>query len=122
MYSGGMPSLIIQYRIGANNLKGLLIRGAYEKSLPKEYQKRLASQPTFQPISTYRFRLGKSIFDSIWQRMARWIEMCVNKFSRDDGEVPPWFLAAFDCLLWTMWFHHDYLHSILWGRGDGLCK
>ncbi|KAL6809696.1 hypothetical protein J3E69DRAFT_378129 [Trichoderma sp. SZMC 28015] len=119
-----MPGLIISYHraAGTDNSKGLLIRGAHEKSLPIEYQERMVSQPTFEPTSSLRFRLGKKIFDSIWQRVARWIEICVHRLKGDDGEVPRWFLKTFDCLLWTMWFHHDYLHSVLWGRGDGVCR
>ncbi|QYT03381.1 Gamma-glutamylcyclotransferase [Trichoderma simmonsii] len=109
-------------RLPSRRYMGLLIRGAHEKSLPIEYQERMVSQPTFEPTSSLRFRLGKKIFDSIWQRVARWIEICVHRLKGDDGEVPRWFLKTFDCLLWTMWFHHDYLHSILWGRGDGVCR
>ncbi|KAJ4854545.1 AIG2-like family domain-containing protein [Trichoderma breve] len=45
-------------RLPSQRYMGLLIRGAHEKSLPIEYQERMVSQPTFEPTSSLRFRLG----------------------------------------------------------------
>ncbi|KAJ5797256.1 uncharacterized protein N7518_005796 [Penicillium psychrosexuale] len=98
----------------------LLIRGASEHSLPESYQKRLLSQQTFIPGQSCRFKVGKWLFDGFWQRVAYWIEKGVYKFKDGEGNVPPWFLVIFDFLLWTMWYYHDYVHSVIWGRGDGL--
>lgn len=107
-------------RLPSKRYMGLLIRGAHEKGLPEEYQQRLVGQPTFDVASNTRFRLGKRLFDGIWQRVATWIQRGVKRFQGSDGNVPTWFLRGFDCLLWTMWAHHDYVHCVLWGRGDGL--
>ncbi|CAG8145667.1 unnamed protein product [Penicillium salamii] len=107
-------------RLPSERYMGLLIRGAEEHSLPTPYQERLLSQPTFiRPIG-YRFKAGKWLFDIFWQRVSWYIETGVHYFKNEDGNVPRWFLIIFDCLLWTMWFYHDYFHSIIWGRGDGL--
>ncbi|UKZ55825.1 hypothetical protein TrVGV298_009649 [Trichoderma virens] len=56
-----MPGLIIRHNraTGADNSKGLLIRGAHEKALPAEYQEKLVSQPTFEPTSSLRFWIVK---------------------------------------------------------------
>lgn len=107
--------------LGSNlNPQGLLIRGASEHSLPDSHQKRLLSQQTFIPGQSYRFKVGKWLFDGFWQRVAYWIEKGVGKFQDGEGNVPPWFLLIFDFLLWTMWYYHDYAHGVIWGRGDGL--
>lgn len=100
--------------------QGLLIRGAKEHSLPKEYQDRLLAQQTFACPQSFRFQVGKFLFDSFWQRVAAHIEMGVHRYKDEDGNVPGWFLIIFDLLLWTMWIYHDYFHSVIWGRGDGL--
>lgn len=102
------------------NSQDLLIRGAREHSLPESYQKRLLSQQTFIPGQSCRFKVGKWLFDGFWQRIAYWIEKGVYKFKDGEGNVPPWFLVIFDFLLWIMWYYHDYVHSVIWGRGDGL--
>ncbi|OAA63438.1 Glik [Niveomyces insectorum RCEF 264] len=107
-------------RLPSKRYMNLLICGAHEKGLPVDYQKKLAAQPVFEQLPGHRFRVGKRIFDSIWQRAAYWIDKAVGRFKKDDGNVPGWFLWIFDRLLWTMWFHHDYIHSVVWGRGDGL--
>ena len=78
------------------------------------------SHPTFNLSKSARFRCGKFLFDSFWQRVAYYIEKGVHYFKSEDGNVPGWFLTGFDFLLWTMWYYHDYCHSIIWGRGDGL--
>lgn len=104
----------------ANIYQNLLIQGAKEQSLPEFYQRRLVSQPTFKSLHTCRFRTGKLLFDSFWQPVARYIEKGVHRFKDERGNVPGWFLMAFDLLLWTMWFYHDYIHCVIWGRGDGL--
>ena len=79
----------------------------------------LSSQPTFQTKDTWRYRLGSSLFLSFWLRVAGWIEIGVHMYKNADGHVPVWFLKIFDLLLWTMWGYHDYVHSKLFGRGDG---
>ncbi|RFU32844.1 hypothetical protein B7463_g3506, partial [Scytalidium lignicola] len=107
-------------RLPSKRYMNLLIQGAHEKSLPEQYLEKLVSQPTFEPLHTARFRAGKWLFDSFWQRVARWIERGVRQFKGEEGVVPTWFLVIFDCLLWTMWYYHDFIHSLIWGRGDGL--
>ncbi|KKK18203.1 hypothetical protein P175DRAFT_0545087 [Aspergillus ochraceoroseus IBT 24754] len=107
-------------RLPSRRYMDLLIRGAAEHSLPANYQKQLVSHPTFQPLQTYRYRTGKWLFDSCWQRVAFWIQRGIHRFKDNEGNVPGWFLIIFDCLLWTMWVYHDYIHSAIWGRGDGL--
>ncbi|KAK0387746.1 hypothetical protein NLU13_3991 [Sarocladium strictum] len=108
-------------RLPSRRYLDLLIRGAHEKGLPQSYiEQRLVAQPAFEPGLTLRYRIGKTTFECVWQRLSYWIQRGVRRFKDEDGNVPPWFLKVFDCLLWTMWFQHDYLHAPLWGRGDGL--
>lgn len=117
---GTILTLAPVQKIPILSFQGLLIRGAEEHSLPTTYQERLLSQPKFiRPIG-YRFKAGKWLFNIFWQRVSCYIETGVHYFKNEDGNVPRWFLIVFDCLLWTMWFYHDYFHSIIWGRGDGL--
>ncbi|KAJ5348115.1 uncharacterized protein N7506_001368 [Penicillium brevicompactum] len=107
-------------RLPSERYMGLLIRGAKEHSLPEQYQDRLIAQRTFVRPQSTRFQVGKFLFDSFWQRVAIYIEKGVHRFKDGDGNVPGWFLIIFDLLLWTMWVYHDYFHSVVWGRGDGL--
>ncbi|KAF3389008.1 hypothetical protein F1880_003269 [Penicillium rolfsii] len=107
-------------RLPSERYMNLLIQGAREQSLPELYQKRLVAQPTFKQLQTTRFRIGKWLFDSFWQRVAFYIDKNVKRFKNEEGNVPGWFLMGFDFLLWIMWFYHDYFHSLVWGRGDGL--
>ncbi|KAI9149059.1 Gamma-glutamyl cyclotransferase gliK [Paramyrothecium foliicola] len=109
-------------RVPSKRYMGLLIRGAHEKSLPQQYQERLLAQPTFEPTPTSRFELGRRTFNMVWMRAQYWIEKAVHRLKDAEGNVPKWFLGVFDCLLYTMWFQHDYVHSNIFGRGDGLLK
>ncbi|OCK86101.1 hypothetical protein K432DRAFT_421283 [Lepidopterella palustris CBS 459.81] len=106
-------------RLPSPRYMGLLIRGARELNLPQSYQEKLASQLTFRPPQSLRYTAGKWSFDAFWKRVQYCIEQGVRTFKDDEGHVPAWFLTGFDCLLWTMWIHHDYVHSKIWGRGDG---
>ncbi|OKL56489.1 hypothetical protein UA08_08299 [Talaromyces atroroseus] len=83
-------------RMPSERYMGLLIQGAKEKSLPEFYQKRLASQPTFKAVPNPRFRIGKWLFDSFWQRVAFYIQKGVHHFNDENGNVPGWFLNVFD--------------------------
>ncbi|KAF2815500.1 uncharacterized protein BDZ99DRAFT_485766 [Mytilinidion resinicola] len=105
-------------RLPSYRYMSLLIRGAHELSLPPSYQEKLVAQPTFNPPQTLRYSLGKRSFDALWKRVQYCIIRGVRQFKSDDGHVPGWFLKGFDCLMWTMWLHHDYVHSKIWGRGD----
>ncbi|KAF2501661.1 hypothetical protein BU16DRAFT_431542, partial [Lophium mytilinum] len=106
-------------RLPSDRYMGLLIRGAHELSLPQSYQDKLVAQPTFDPPNTLRYSIGKWSFDALWKRVQYCIIRGVRTFKSDDGHVPGWFLKGFDFLMWTMWLHHDYVHSKIWGRGDG---
>ncbi|KAF2869627.1 hypothetical protein BDV95DRAFT_546675 [Massariosphaeria phaeospora] len=106
-------------RLPSKRYLNLLILGAKEHSLPAPYQNALSTVPTFQPGVSARYKIGKWLFDSFWQRVAQQIERNVGRFKNERGIVPAWFLTVFDLLLWTMWIYHDYFHSAIWGRGDG---
>ncbi|OCK94727.1 uncharacterized protein K441DRAFT_610765 [Cenococcum geophilum 1.58] len=106
-------------RLPSARYMGLLIRGAREQSLPQSYQERLVAQPIFKAPQSIRYSTGKWTFDALWKRVQWCIERGVRQFKDDEGHVPGWFLTGFDYLLWTMWMHHDYIHSRVWGRGDG---
>ncbi|KAF7931296.1 uncharacterized protein EAE98_002480 [Botrytis deweyae] len=97
----------------------LLINGASEHHLPQHYQDMLLQHPTFTPIQTKRWLFGRWLFGVVWHPVSRFIQKGVRKYRSDSGHVPEWFLIGFDCLLTLMWAHHDYIHGVLWGRGDG---
>ena len=101
-------------------LQKLLVQGAEERCLPETYQKRLKDTPTFHPGQSTRRKIGKWTFELVWIRVSIWIQRGIVRFKDQQGDVPPWFLIIFDCLLWLMWVYHDWIHSVLWGRGDGL--
>lgn len=99
--------------------KGVLTRGANEQSLPGWYQQRLAMQPTYEPGTSWWFRLGAKLFLWPWMRAGMITERLVYKYQGPEGHVPAWFLFIFDCLLWLMWAQHDFIYGPIFGRGDG---
>ncbi|KAJ2902515.1 AIG2-like family protein [Zalerion maritima] len=108
-----------QERLPSQRYMGLLIRGAAEQGLPEWYQAKLVAQPTFQPLPTRRYELGVALFVPFWTRMGVGVEKAVYRFQGADGHVPWWFVFVFDCLLSLMWGYHDFIHSWIFGRGDG---
>ena len=38
----------------------------------------------------------------------------------DTAYVPLWITVLVRCAVYAMWWHHDYIHAPIWGRGDGL--
>jgi hypothetical protein len=37
-----------------------------------------------------------------------------------EANAPIWVIIFVRAVVISMWFHHDYIHSPIWGRGDGL--
>lgn len=108
-------------RLPSKRYMSLLIEGAKSHNLPLEYQQMLASQKTFNNGHSRRYSLGKWLFDAFWMKIAqRQIQRGVMKLRNSDGTVPRWFMLVFDLAYNAMWAYHDYFHSHIWGRGDGL--
>ena len=108
-------------RLPSERYKALLIEGARSHKLPFEYQQMLADQKAFKPGHSSRFAVGKRIFDVFWVSFAqKQIQQGVVKFRNKRGTVPHWFMLFFDFMYSAMWIYHDYFHSRLWARGDGL--
>jgi hypothetical protein len=40
--------------------------------------------------------------------------------SSGEANAPLWVIILVRAVVVSMWFHHDYIHSPIWGRGDGL--
>ncbi|KAM3453123.1 hypothetical protein MY3296_004050 [Beauveria thailandica] len=106
-------------RLPSKRYMGVLLRGANEQSLPGWYQQRLAMQPTYEPGTSWWFRLGAKLFLWPWMRAGMITERLVYKYQGPEGHVPAWFLFIFDCLLWLMWAQHDFIYGPIFGRGDG---
>ncbi|KAK4153861.1 hypothetical protein C8A00DRAFT_14989 [Chaetomidium leptoderma] len=107
-------------RLPSERYKNVLARAASEQGLPDWYQQRLENQPTFKPRDTRWYQLGVKLFLPFWIKMAILVEKAAHRLQTADGHAPAWFLAGFDVLFWIMWTYHDCIHSVIFGRGDGL--
>ncbi|KAK0739367.1 hypothetical protein B0T21DRAFT_362495 [Apiosordaria backusii] len=107
-------------RLPSERYKNILARAASEQGLPEWYQQRLEKQPTFRPRDTRWYKLGVKLFLPFWIKMAVMVEKSAHRLQGADGHAPGWFLAGFDVLFWIMWTYHDWIHSVIFGRGDGL--
>ncbi|KAK4176250.1 hypothetical protein QBC36DRAFT_352795 [Triangularia setosa] len=107
-------------RLPSERYKNILARAASEQGLPDWYQERLEKQPTFIPRDTQWHKLGVKLFLPFWIKMAVLVEKAAHRLQGADGHAPGWFLAGFDVLFWIMWTYHDWIHSVIFGRGDGL--
>jgi hypothetical protein len=58
------------------------------------------------------------MFIALWLKMQIIIQWAIIKLRNERGLVPQWFLMVFDLLMRLMWFHHDYLHAPIFGKGN----
>ncbi|KAH8703008.1 hypothetical protein GQ44DRAFT_831630 [Phaeosphaeriaceae sp. PMI808] len=109
-------------RLPSKRYKDILAQGAMEAGLPAPYQSFVTELPCYEaPKSSMRL-LGAYLFLAVWvpvmgiaQRLTR---ATVNMDGR--GNCPAWVQQIVRLILLIMWFHHDFIHSKIWGRGDGL--
>ena len=105
-------------------LQDLIVHGAEEANYPDDYQRYLRGISTYRPPTEGMRRLGAVIFLSVWVPLMALMEKITNlgiSFGGDEqGNAPAWVVWLVRTLMAIMWWHHDYLHAPLWGRGDGL--
>ncbi|ORY13902.1 hypothetical protein BCR34DRAFT_480235 [Clohesyomyces aquaticus] len=106
-------------RFPSERYMALLINGARESNLPDDYQIQLASSCIYRPQGSWRWRVGRWLFQIIWHPISVWVKNGSKRHKNEQGNVPAWFLTIFDLVLWVMWFHHDYIQAPIFGRGDG---
>lgn len=90
--------------------------------MPPTYQTFLASIPTYHPPEGPLPKLGAALFLAFWVPIMSLVEK-ITKASlrtRKDGNAPYWVIAMVRIVVLIMWLYHDYVHSPIWGRGDGL--
>ncbi|ORX98662.1 hypothetical protein BCR34DRAFT_628339 [Clohesyomyces aquaticus] len=102
-------------------IRKLIREGAGESGMPPAYQKYLAKLPTYQPPEQGFRKVGAQLFLAFWVPVMALMER-ITKASLVGGreEAPIWVITLVRTVVWVMWFHHDYLHAPIWGRGDGL--
>ncbi|KAI1917597.1 hypothetical protein LOZ53_006195 [Ophidiomyces ophidiicola] len=100
----------------------LLIEGSHEAHLPSTYESFLYSIPSYQaPNSGWR-KIGAALFLALWAPIMKVAEELTKATANSDGQgnCPAWVQGLVRLILVVMWFHHDFIHSKVWGRGDGL--
>jgi len=99
-----------------------MIHGAEELLLPESYRKYLELVPSYRPPEAIRRRLGATIFLAFWIPMMSFAEALTKVTANYDGQgnVPELVKFIVRFILRAMWLYHDFFHSYLWGRGDGI--
>ncbi|KAI0439547.1 hypothetical protein F4803DRAFT_530527 [Xylaria telfairii] len=103
---------------------GLIRNGAREAHMPANYQQFLARLPVYHPPTTRWGILGAKLFQSFWNPVMSIMEKIAKPSGRGDerGNAPLWVIYTVRIAVFLMWFHHDYFHAPIWGRGDGMEK
>ncbi|KAL3459738.1 hypothetical protein BJX64DRAFT_290906 [Aspergillus heterothallicus] len=99
---------------------GLISDGANEFSLPDSYKIYLRSLPVYVPLQTFRSRLGAWLFLAFWRKAIRGLARLTKVSTNEKGHCPRWLGGVIVGVYRCMWGWHDYVHSVVWTRGDGL--
>jgi hypothetical protein len=93
-----------------------------EANLPAAYQSFIAELPCYEAPKSGMSLIGARLFLAVWipvMSLAEWLtKLTVN--ADGHGNCPAWVQKIVRLILVVMWIHHDFLHSKMWGRGDGL--
>lgn len=102
----------------------LIVDGASESNYPVQYKKYLNDIVTYQPPSQHRTKVGAYLFLSFWGSVMKLMEKITKAslkwFGDEDGYTPYPIVLLVRLVVMLMWWHHDYIHAPVWGRGDGL--
>ncbi|KAI1435774.1 hypothetical protein GGR50DRAFT_693845 [Xylaria sp. CBS 124048] len=98
----------------------LIVDGASEAHLPRDYLDYLASMPVFTPSESPWTRLGATIFVFFGRPIMQAIEKLTNKSIRPDGTATAWAVFIVRLTMYLLWLFHDFLFAPIFGRGDGL--
>ncbi|KAI0411490.1 hypothetical protein F5X98DRAFT_47172 [Xylaria grammica] len=100
----------------------LVCSGAREARVPDAYQDYLEAIPVYHPSESKTARLGASLFRLVWSPIFSALERITkgSLIDSDTGNAPFVVVALVRGAVYAMWFHHDYLHAPIWGRGDGM--
>ncbi|RWA08675.1 hypothetical protein EKO27_g6432 [Xylaria grammica] len=102
----------------------LVVNGAMESNYPQDYQLYLKGIKTYQPARHPRAKLGAELFLCLWIPIMtiaeRITKLSLSWFGDEYGNAPYVIILLVRAIVTAMWWHHDYLHAPIWGRGDGL--
>ncbi|KAF2014405.1 hypothetical protein BU24DRAFT_423360 [Aaosphaeria arxii CBS 175.79] len=101
---------------------GLIRTGAEEAQMPDAYQKFLARIPTYTKPKDRLRMIGASLFLAFWVPIMSMMEKITKAALKSSGKAnaPRWVILLVRFVVISMWLYHDYVHSPIWGRGDGL--
>lgn len=97
----------------------LLMSGSVEHGLPSTYNEFLRGIPVYSQPKGWRRNLGRRLFLFLWRPLHRTLVQLVKSQLDEAGNCPQWIGSVTVAFYGLMWAHHDYVHSLLWGRGDG---
>ncbi|KAI1322273.1 hypothetical protein F5Y16DRAFT_416274 [Xylariaceae sp. FL0255] len=102
----------------------LIIDGACESNYPLEYRQYLSRIPTYRPPTHPWAKLGAFLFLSLWAPIMSFMEKLtkwsIKRAGDEDGNAPYVIVLLVRAVVRALWWHHDYIHAPLWGRGDGI--
>ena len=103
-------------------LQDILAQGAMEAQLPAAYQTFVAQLPCYEAPKSGLRLIGVYLFLIVWMPVMSLAERLTKATVNADGcgNCPTWVQQTVRLILLAMWFHHDFVHSKVWGRGDGL--
>lgn len=96
---------------------GLLVAGAKEHGLPREYQTWLANLQTYS-LGGWRQKFGKTLFEAMW---SPWVVagVLLERNSVDaKGRIPGWVNRLVGWLDLGIWLSHDILFKYIAGDGE----
>lgn len=103
----------------ANLSQRLLQEGAEEHNLPGDYREYLRSIPCFTPSSEPLSRVGSALFLSVGRRVVVRLARRVKRTIDEEGRCPEWYGTLILVVYTAMWWWHDYVFAVIFGRGDG---
>lgn len=95
------------------------MQGAMEAKLPATYLSLLTELPCYEAPKSGMRLLGAYMFLVAWVPVMGFAEWLTKANVATDGHRS-WARQTVRLILMVMWFDHDFIHSEIWGRGDGL--
>ncbi|KAL5453656.1 hypothetical protein PMIN07_007881 [Paraphaeosphaeria minitans] len=97
----------------------LFLEGAKENNLPPQYIQYLESFPRYHKIEGSKRTYGQLVFDAGWRPFLKRLVRLTTWRVDEDGNCPIFIAVLIVWLYQLMWSYHDYVHSPVFGRGDG---
>jgi len=97
----------------------ILQEGAKELGLPEGYQQYLSTIVPYTPSSQQLNKLGAGVFLSVGRIVVSKLARKVKGSTNAEGRCPEWYGTLVRVAYTSMWWWHDYVFAIMFGRGDG---